>query len=826
MVDCFFSVLFMSFDFNKMKIFFLILVILGQLLYPQDIANLENNARNKKGNEKTEYLLKIADYYLKREPSKSLSAAKSAFENSETTGNKILKGRSLLALAEYHYLQGNNNEACGYFDKAAELFSSTGEQNLLSQTYSRLGVVKRVMGDFENALELCLKSLEMNRLQKDSSKMSENFNELGLIYRNLGEQEKSFNYLNEALTYAQKTGEITQTKRALNYIGNHYFFAGQIDKAEGYYKESLDYFIKDKITDDFYAGILNNLGNCNREKKDYKSALDFYNLALTISNKLGDKNLIAVIYKNIGITKKRQGEFIQALKYLTLADSLAKSIGLKRFQRDISLEISMLFKEKKMYAEALQYHIQFAALTDSIFRQDMSNKIKLYESRFEKQKAQESLTAYKLSQEIHFRNLLIIILILTIATAILLYYFYRLNKRSNRKINKQKEELLKLNKTLEKKNRQLEEFEDIVNRTKAIIVVWESEADFPIRFISKNVKNHLGYSDMDFISGTINWKNLIHPEDLERVNQEQKDFLNHKVSEYSQQYRLINSDGEYRWFEDHNKVIIDRGTNSVCLQAIVLDINERKELEQQLSNYTDELKELNKIKDKFFSIVAHDLKSPFLGLLGLSNMLKDNFDFVDVNQKKEYINEMNQMITRVYKLIENLLDWSRMQLNKYGVRIKDVNIKSIFDNIIGVININAAAKNISIQNLLPENLEMKSDEKMLTSMFTNIISNSIKFTNEKGTIKIYHKEEDGKLKITVEDNGVGISNEDIENIFKIDQKISTIGTAGEKGTGLGLIIAKEMTEKLGGNIYAESLENEWTKFTVALPLNGHSPKID
>ena len=802
------------------KILFL-LFLLQAFNFPQDIRSLENNlSKAAKGEEKSELLLKISGYYSKRNPSKSFEAAKDALKYSEQSGNKLLIGRSYIALGEYQYLQGNNNSAVDYYNTALESFRAVEDKPGIADVYAKLSNTARVLGEFDIALEYSLNSLDYHRQLKDSSGIAANYNELGLIYRNLGETEKSFSFLNDALKLAQHVKDNTQVKRALNYIGNYYYFLGKIDDADKYYLKAKEYFLLDKIEDDFYAGLLNNLGNCRREKKEYADAYKYYYQSLLVSKMLGDKNLQVVTYKNIGITKKRENNFEDAVKYLLSADTLAGSIGMKRFQKDIALEISNLYRSQKKYSEALDYHIKYSSLNDSIFNQEISSRIKQFELKSEKQKAQEAITSYKLSQEIQFRNFLIVILLLTVITLALVYYFYRSNKRSHKKINRQREELLNLNNELKVKNRQLEEFEDFVNRTKAIIVVWRTESDFPIQFISKNVKEQLGFSDKDFMSGERNWKDLIHPEDLERIRTEQMGFVQNRVTEYSQQYRLMNAEGEYRWFEDHNKLIIDRKANTTLLQAVVLDINERKELEQQLINYTEELKELNKIKDKFFSIVAHDLKSPFLGLMGLSKMLFDKFDTIDQEQRVDYISAIHQMIKRVYKLIENLLDWSRIQLNKFEINIKEVTLKPLCESVVEIISINAAEKNITIKNLLPDDLVIHSDDKMITSMLSNLISNSIKFTNVDGVIKIYSNVENDKVKITVEDNGVGIPPGDIDNIFKVDQKLSTMGTSGEKGTGLGLIITKEMTEKLGGEIYAESEVDKWTRFTIVFPLNG------
>jgi PAS domain S-box-containing protein len=799
-----------------MKVLFLIFS-LGNLIFSQDIKYFEDQIPNSPGPKKIEYLLKIGAHYLKKNPAKSLTAAKDALKYSLNLNSDAQTGQCYLLMGKINYILGNNQTSEGYLNKALHYFYKTGDKKNAGDCLSQLSVVKRVLGDFDESLDYALQSLKNHSAINDSAGIAENFNELGLIYRNLGEIEKSIAYHYDAQRIAASVNNKCQERKSLNYIGNYYFFRGDIDKAEDLYKKSLKVIPEKDPEDDFYAGIINNLGNCKRENKDYSSAMALYSRSLEVCRKIGDKNLLTVIYKNIGITKRYEKNFEASLKYLTAADSLAEITGIKRFNSDIALEISKLYASWGHFEKALEFHKKYSELNDSIFHIDMANKVRFYEQKYEEHKVKEAISETKLSQEIIFRNLLIIILLIALIFLVLVYHFYRKNQRSTRQIKKQREELINLNAVLEDKNNQLEEFEDFVNRTKAIIVVWKSGEEQTVKFISKNIQSQLGFSSAEFISGRLKWGALIHPDDRERISAEQEVFRANKVFEYSQHYRLMNSGGDYRWFEGHSKTLIDRNTNESIRQAVVLDIHERRMLEQKLLEHTEELHELNIIKDKFFSIVAHDLKSPFLGLLGLSNMINERFSEIDNEQKAEYLSAMNQMIKRVYKLIENLLDWSRMQLNKFEVNLAPVNIKTVCDGIIEVLDINASEKNISVFNSIPENLVIETDEKIISTMFSNLISNAIKFTNETGVIKIYSAVKNNFVFITVEDNGVGIPAECIEDIFKIDKKLSTIGTAGEKGTGLGLTITKEMAGKLGGDIFAVSEPDKYTKFTFSLP---------
>lgn len=239
----------------------------------------------------------------------------------------------------------------------------------------------------------------------------------------------------------------------------------------------------------------------------------------------------------------------------------------------------------------------------------------------------------------------------------------------------------------------------------------------------------------------------------------------------------------------------------------------------RLLKYADEQKELNAYKDKFFSIVAHDLKSPFQGLLGITSILNEEFDNLTNEQVKHFLDVMKGATRNVYNLIDNLLEWSRLQTGKFPFTPEILNLYEETLYVKNLLELNLASKKIVMTVNISEDVFIFADKKMLHAILRNLSSNAIKFTNEGGAISISAKENNSFAEISVSDTGVGISPEDLESLFRIDKQLSTRGTNDEEGTGLGLSICKEMILKHNGTIHAESEINKGSKFIFTLPLS-------
>lgn len=249
-------------------------------------------------------------------------------------------------------------------------------------------------------------------------------------------------------------------------------------------------------------------------------------------------------------------------------------------------------------------------------------------------------------------------------------------------------------------------------------------------------------------------------------------------------------------------------------EELRLNLETISELNEQISVKNSELEEANQTKDKFLSIIGHDLKNPFNSLLGFSDLLMRNVEKYPLDKTKKFITTIYETSKNTYNLLENLLQWSRLQTKKLTPNFTLINSNSVVYETIMLTRTLADEKNIELVYENTSKSIISVDENMIATALRNLITNAIKFTNESGKIEVKAFEKQTKLYIEIADNGVGMSEKTMENLFKIGTQVSTIGTNGEKGTGLGLILCKDLVEMNNGKIFVESKINIGTKFTV------------
>ncbi|HEX2962252.1 MAG TPA: ATP-binding protein [Ignavibacteriales bacterium] len=278
----------------------------------------------------------------------------------------------------------------------------------------------------------------------------------------------------------------------------------------------------------------------------------------------------------------------------------------------------------------------------------------------------------------------------------------------------------------------------------------------------------------------------------------------------------------------------------------IIDITERKNSEKALKTYAEALeesknrlqaltsellvknnelkmseaalKDLNASKDKFFSILAHDMRSPFTGLLGIAEYMADCQDMIPKDEMKELSEAVYASAKKVYGLLNNLLEWSRLQMGKIEYLPSDTNLKDITSEITDLQRSNAESKDICLKNEISSSIHIYADQNMVATILRNLVSNAIKFTDMGGAITLSAQVKDSFAEISVNDTGIGMSEEVKDKIFSIDSKHTTKGTSGEEGTGLGLVLCKELIEKNHGNIRVNSRVGRGTEFIFTLPL--------
>lgn len=269
---------------------------------------------------------------------------------------------------------------------------------------------------------------------------------------------------------------------------------------------------------------------------------------------------------------------------------------------------------------------------------------------------------------------------------------------------------------------------------------------------------------------------------------------------------------------DYNQQVSFIGDLSVAFNKMIEALREKHILEKQLKETTEELGLLNKTKDRFFSIIAHDLKNPFNAIVGYSELLTEAIDNSNVEDFKEMAQIIQHSATQGYELLTNLLEWSRQQSGRIKMSPQLFNIESVIRYNLEIVYLSALSKNITINNISNmEESQVYTDQAILNTIFRNLIGNAIKYTPEGGTISVDVKKEADYYLISIKDSGIGISKEDIQKLFRIDTIHTTKGTNNEGGTGLGLILCYEFVRMLGGKIWVESEPNHGSTFFFTLP---------
>jgi len=238
-----------------------------------------------------------------------------------------------------------------------------------------------------------------------------------------------------------------------------------------------------------------------------------------------------------------------------------------------------------------------------------------------------------------------------------------------------------------------------------------------------------------------------------------------------------------------------------------------------------ELKTLNATKDKFFSIISHDLKNPFNTFIGFSGLIIQNIDKISKEKILEFSNLIHDSALQSYEMMQNLFEWVVSQKGALQVKLATIHINALILSNIKLFSSDAVKKGIKINLVNEDDTNIIADIDMLNTIFRNLISNALKFTNKDGEIKISYTKTENATQFEVEDNGLGISDKNQQKIFKIGTNKSTAGTDNEKGTGLGLILCREFVELQGGKIWVESELGKGSKFKFYIPLNKSAAEI-
>ncbi len=646
-------------------------------------------------------------------------------------------------------------------------------------------------------------SLEALLPSKEGLERVDILNELAFKYK-YQSPDKGLDYANMAYTIALKENSKKDIARSLQSIGLNYLSMGEFQLTLENYQKSLK--IYEELNDS--SGIctsFNNISIVYNALSDYDMALKYSLKSLRISEKNPFSSLYIKTIGNIGNIYIKLNNYPEALKYIQEAIDLSDKSGVTSVLAHHLIALGEIYsyqkdykKEKSAYKKALQ-----------LFKKEKNNlgiTICLYNLGG----TELSLKNYDSAME-YYQEALILSEQINDPVGVLLVNisFGFIYKEQNQFDSA----LCYYNKAFELAV-ELDSKEDKLKLYKNYSELYKAVGQFE--------------KSLDYLEKFTSLKDSIFNESSSKQIADMQTKYNSEKKE--KENELLRKNSEIQNLEIEKQTNLRNsfiGVSILVILMIIIILNRfsiKKKANQLLilknkviSDQRDELKKSNSTKDKFFSIISHDLRSPFNSILGFTNLLVDDYNEIDDTEKRELIHLLNKSSQLAFELLENLLTWARTQSGGIEINKELLNLKELVESSIAPYALNAAGKDIKIVINVPSRSMLSIDKNTSIAFISNLVNNAIKFTPEGGTITIRYHENRDNIELHIIDTGVGMTSEVIGKLFKIEESVSTRGTNNEKGTGLGLILCKEFINKNGGDISVISEVGKGSEFIITLP---------
>lgn len=633
-------------------------------------------------------------------------------------------------------------------------------------------------------------------------KSEENNKEKGSILLKLArsvdfsEREKSIDYYKQALEFLTDEHERAEI---LDTIGFYNWQLGNYEDAINYYSGAETLFVE--LKDSVWLGrVYNTIGACYWGLGKLNDALIFYQKAAKIRKAINDYTGAARALNNIGTVYQDWGMLEEGVKFNREALTYAQKEKNSYVLAFAYSNIGNYYEEIMDYDSALiNYNTGYNYL---LMEEEINKSNSFFDGfigniYFKKGELDSALFHYKKG----------------------LVYAYRVNNKNRLCIAEYNlaKTYFQLNKTDSAKfyanssyNRAIENNYMNFRMHNLFLLSKISEKEKNIGKAYAFLKNAYELNDSLFNSEEIAKFNNLQRLYSKEQHDREKEIL---LKDIEIQKLTIQRQKHFRYVLIASIVVF-----LVIIFMIIRSSASLKKLNQKLKESEKELRIANANKDKFFAIIAHDLKSPFNGLLGITNLLSENYDELSTNRKKVLVESLRESSSKVYALLESLLQWAQIQSGKIEYHFEHFNLSDICNDVIELLKPNALNKNISIQNNIDRELKAYADVKAVETVFRNMISNSVKFSGNGGSVTIDSKVVGDKIAVSIQDTGVGMTEHVKNNLFRIDVNTSTKGTDNETGTGLGLILCSELIAKHNGTIEVKSKPGEGSTLIFTLPL--------
>ena len=572
--------------------------------------------------------------------------------------------------------------------------------------------------------------------------------------------EQTVQYLNEAIEILNTEKNDSLKIVALNYYGLSEFNFGNYELAASRFFEAIS-IAEHSNNQVQLSKLYNNLGLVFDEIEDYEQAIKYYQKSFELDSIAGDEKGVGMSYLNLAISfqnlQKLDSAFILNQKALTISEKVGDSLTMINAINNLGT----VEYDRKNYEKSLAYYNNAKDL-------------------FQKTNDQYGIATV-------YNNLGLIYL----------------EKKQYDKALKNLKMALEMADGMH-----LTDFKgDIYN---SLSSYYEEVGDFKNAFKYYDLYSSI-YDSLLSESKDLNIRKVEAQYNLEK----KQELIAQLQKQTSDQEKIISMGKSIQLY----LYIIIFLVVVILVTGYVLLQKERK-LSKELAKTAEELKKTNLAKDKFFSIIAHDLKNPFNALISYTSLLKTDFDRFNKAELSQILDDLNNATERGFNLLENLLHWTRSQTKMIKVFKTDFNLFDVVEDVKNLAESNLDEKNQELKIDIDKSIYVYADKDMIATVVRNLIFNSIKFSGVRTLIQVDAEKINNNVQISVIDQGIGIAPADHTRIFNYEENVSTNGTAGEIGSGLGLVISREFIEKNSGFIWVESKKGEGATFKFTLPISG------
>jgi PAS domain S-box-containing protein len=730
----------------------------------------------------------------------------------------------------YNFYYYNLDSTDDYALKAIELADSINYLKGLSEAQRMMGISEKAQNNEKEAFEWMYKGLETAKSIRYYQGIADNLNSIGVFFSYVEDHNRAISYFKRSIENQILARNRLREGILYSNIGGIYLKKEDFDSASYFYEKSKA--ILDSIGDErWQAMVYSQYGGLLVKIKDYKNA-ELYSLrALRLSEANGQSFHLRKSYQNLAEIHLANKEYDRAVSMAMKALKISQEIGFLQYIIEAYNVLYLINKQQDHIKEALHFHEMASLIKDSLRVDQINSETDILSFQLELEKKEtenRQLRRKNESQEaenqarqdiIQKQNIYgvgtSIVLLMVSFLAFILFRLRQKERTTNKKLLQsnqdladQKEELTATLQMLEHLNAQLQAQNNALNQS-AIVSITDLEGN--IISVNSNFCKVSGYEMEELIGKN---KRILRSGE-------------HNGEVFSDMWNTIKNGGTWRgelknkkknndffWVDTAIAPVFDDNGNPKKFFSLQFEITERKNYLNQLTAKSNELEDLNKLKDKLLSIVSHDFRGPLNSLQGTLSLLLQGA--LTQDEFKMLTHDLVEKLDHTYNLLENLLNWAKSQMQGMKVYPKMVNLQTITSDCTNLLAPIARKKMVEIENKIQHPVEVYADNEMVKLILRNLLSNAIKFSHSRTTIILDLRQNNDHLIISVRDQGLGISNENQDKLFKYEN-FSTYGTSNEKGMGLGLLLCKDFVERNGGELWFESELEKGSIFYFTLP---------